>query len=92
MPLLELVLEHLDAAAPIPAPAPAPRPPRSKALRRRWLLSSKVTRITFSLLIPTSLPPSRSFIASSVTVEKVPLCFLKIGLDNFNPPARSQST
>ena len=72
------VLEHRDAAAPIPAPAPAPMPPTINALRRRWLLSSNVTRMTFSFLIPTSFPPSRSCIASSVTVENVPLCFLRL--------------
>src|SRR5260370_6964276 len=68
-------LEHLDAAAPIPAPAPAPTAPRIRALRPRWLLSSTVTRATFSLGMPMSFAPSRIWIASSVTVEKVPTCF-----------------
>src|SRR5260370_1118281 len=47
-------LEHLDVAAPIPAPAPAPAAPKIKALRRRWLLSSTVTRATFTLGMPMS--------------------------------------
>src|SRR5216683_7804484 len=68
-------LEHLDVAAPIPAPAPAPTAPRIRALRKRWLLSSTVTRATFSLGMPVSFDPSRIWIASSVTVEKVPTCF-----------------
>ena len=68
-----LGLEHLVAVAPIPAPAA----PRMNALRRRWLSSNKVTRITSPLLTPTSLSPSRSCIASPVTVENVPLCVLR---------------
>src|SRR5207253_3759536 len=66
-------LEHLDAATPIPAPAPAPTTPKIRALRRRWLLSRTVTRATFSLRMPMSFDPSWIWIASSVTVEKVPL-------------------
>src|SRR6266702_2735190 len=68
-------LEHLDVAAPIPAPAPAPTAPKIKALRKRWLLSSTVTRATFSLGMPMTFDPSRIWMASSVTVEKVPTCF-----------------
>jgi len=65
-------------AAPIRAPTPAPTPPKINAFRSRWLLFSKVTRATFSFLMPTSLEPSRSWIASSLTVERVPACFFRL--------------
>src|SRR6266699_499393 len=67
--------EHLDAAAPIAAPAPPPAAPRIRALRPRWLLSSTVTRATFSLGMPISSDPSCISMASSVTVDIVPTCF-----------------
>ena len=72
-----LVLEHLVATTPIPAPVPATATPTMNALRSRWLSSNRVTRITSFLLIPTWLSPSRSCIASSLTVENVPLCSLR---------------
>jgi hypothetical protein len=53
-------LEHLVDTAPIPAPVPAPAAPKIKALRSRWLLSSTVTRATFSLRMPMSFDPSRN--------------------------------
>src|SRR6266705_2203873 len=86
-------LEHLVDTAPIPAPAPAPAAPKIKALRRRWLLSSTVTRATFSLRMPMSFEPSRIWIASSVTVENVPTCFFMPVSTNsiFSPERRPYS-
>src|SRR6266478_5899877 len=82
-------LEHLDAAAPIPAPAPAPTTPKIRALRRRWLLSRTVTRATFSLGMPMSFDPSWIWIASSVTVEKVPTrFFMLVSISSIFSPER----
>src|SRR6266704_5921311 len=85
----EFALEHLVDTAPIPAPAPAPTAPRIRALRPRWLLSSTVTRATFSLRMPMSFEPSRIWIASSVTVENVPTCFfMPVSISSIFSPER----